>query len=238
MNYFIYASYAAFLFCLIVCFIHFLKLIKLGAPKDLSEKAGSVSAGVLYANTAAMSPTQKESAYKHLPNYAAGILFHIGSFTAIFCFLLLFFDIITNDAVSSFFFKHTIISLIIALILWVGSLFGLILIMERIISKKLRPISNIDDYFSGGIVTLFQIISALLFTFYAFDEFLHESFSHATHSGIFCTYFLVAALLFLYFPFGKLKHAVYYFAARYHLGFFYGRRGTWPPKKDRKTVRA
>ena len=230
MNYFIYTSYIAFLFCLIICFLHFLKLIRLGAPKDLSEKAGSVAAGVIYANTGAMSPTQKESAYKHLPNYAAGILFHIGSFTAIFCFLLLFFDILTNDTVSVFFFQHTLLSFIIAMILWVGSLFGLILIIERIFSKKLRPISNIDDYFSGGIVTLFQVLSATLFTFYAFDGCLHRFFSHGIHSEIFCIYYLVAALLFFYLPFGKLKHVVYYFAARYHLGFFYGSRGTWPPK--------
>jgi len=231
MNYFVYVSYIAFLFCVVTCFLHFLKLVKLGAPKDLSEKAGSVISGVIYANTGAMSPLQKECAYKHLPKYTAGILFHIGSFIAILCFFLLFFDIITNDSVSFFFFSHTLLSLIIALILWIGSLFGLIMIIERIFSKKLRPISNIDDYFSGGIVALFQILSALLFTFYAFDDFLHGYFSHDIHSGIFCTYFLVAALLFLYLPFGKLKHVVYYFAARYHLGFFYGRRGTWPPKK-------
>jgi hypothetical protein len=29
-------------------------------------------------------------------------------------------------------------------------------------------------------------------------------------------------------PLGKLRHVVYYFAARYHLGFFYGWRNVWP----------
>ena len=230
MNYFIYASYIAFCFCLSICFIHFIKLIKLGAPKDLSEKSGSITAGVLYSNTVAMSPVQKESAYKHLPTYTAGILFHIGSFVALLCFMLLFFDLFTNDAVSVFFFQHAVISTSIALVLWLGSCFGAGLIIKRITSKKLRPISNADDYISSGLVTLFQLISAKLFTFYAFDNFLHHFFSHEMHELIFCSYFLVAALLFLYFPFGKLRHAVYYFAARYHLGFFYGRRGTWPPK--------
>ena len=234
MNYFVYSSYIALLFCITVCLIHFIKLIKLGAPKDLSEKSGSVAAGVIYANTGAMSPLQKESAYRHLPSYTAGILFHIGSFVALFCFFLLFFDIITNDAISKFFFQHNYISAAIALILWVGAIFGVVLLIERILSKKLRPISNIDDYFSGGIVALFQILSAMLFTFYAFDESLHAYFSHKFHEGIFCAYFLVAALLFVYLPFGKLKHIVYFFAARYHLGFFYGRRGTWPPKKSIK----
>ena len=35
-------------------------------------------------------------------------------------------------------------------------------------------------------------------------------------------------------PLGKLRHAVYYFAARYHLGFFYGWRNVWPNKENKK----
>jgi nitrate reductase gamma subunit len=220
-----------------MCFIHFFEIIKLGAPKDLSEKAGSVTAGVLYSHTNAMLPMQKESAFKHLPTYIAGIIFHIGSFLALLCFLLLFFDLFSKDAVSIFFFQQTLISVVIAFILGLSSCFGTILIVKRVISKKMRTISNVDDYISIGLVTLFQFISALLFAFYAFDKSLHNFFSHELHEGIFCAYFLVATILFLYFPFGKLKHAIYYFAARYHIGFFYGRRGTWPPPKDRKTVR-
>jgi len=230
MNYFIYTSYIAFCFCLFICFIHFIKLIRLGVPKDLSEKSGSITTGVLYSNTVAMLPMQKESAYKHLPTYIAGILLHIGSFIALLCFLFLFFYLFTKDAISAFFFRHTVISSCIAFTLWCTSCFGIGLIIKRITSKKLRPISNADDYISTGIVTLFQLISAKLFTFYAFDKILHQFFSHEMHELIFYAYFLLATLLFLYFPFGKLRHAVYYFAARYHLGFFYGRRGTWPPK--------
>jgi nitrate reductase gamma subunit len=204
----------------------------LGAPKDFSETSGSVSAGVRYSNTGAMMPMQKESAYKHLPTYTAGILFHLGTFLAFFCFVTLIFDKIIPCIISSFFFKHTLISSYIALILWIGAFFGIMLIIKRLISKKLRPISNIDDYVSVILTTFFQLLSALLFTFYAFDEYLHQFFTHQVHEGIFCAYFSFAALLLIYLPFGKLKHVVYYFAARYHLGFFFGRRNTWPPKKD------
>jgi hypothetical protein len=35
----------------------------------------------------------------------------------------------------------------------------------------------------------------------------------------------------LYIPAGKLRHTVYFFAARYHLGYFFGWRGVWPPGK-------
>ena len=44
-------------------------------------------------------------------------------------------------------------------------------------------------------------------------------------------YYIIMALLFVWMPLGKIKHVLYFFFARYHLGFFYGWRGTWPPKK-------
>jgi nitrate reductase gamma subunit len=230
MIFFIYASYLALFFCLTSSFIHFIKLVKLGAPKEFSEEAGNISAGVLYSNTGAMLPKQKESAYKHLPTYTAGAFFHIGSFIALISFFVLIFDMFTSDAVSIFLFQKIIIPGLIALCLWISSFCGVGLFIKRVISKKLRPISNADDYISVLLVVLFQIISAILFTIYAFHFNFHNYFSHAAHNTIFCLYFLSATLLFIYLPFGKLRHTVYYFAARYHLGFFYGRRGTWPPK--------
>jgi nitrate reductase gamma subunit len=232
MNYFIYISYAAMIFCLTMCFIHFLKILKLGVPKDLSEEAGNIAEGIFYSNTGAMMPKNKESAYQHLPTYTTGIFFHIGSFIALISFFVLIFDVFTADAVSIFLFDTILISGLVAFCLWVSSFCGIGLIIKRILSKKLRPISNVDDYISAILVTLFQIISAILFTTYAFHFDFHKFFSQDTHCGIFCTYFLVATLLFIYIPFGKLKHLVYYFAARFHLGFFYGRRGTWPPKSE------
>jgi len=225
MSYFLYVSYIAFLFCLGFCLKHFFYLIKLGVPKDLSQKAGNISAGIIYANTTAMLPTQKESAYKHLPTYSAGILFHIGSFMALFGFIILFFN-----AVWNFFIQHTILSILISIYLWISVGCGTGLIIKRIVSKKLRPISNLDDYISTFLVTLFQFFSALLFTIFSFHEFFYKFFSFELYNLIIIIYFFISSLLFLYLPFGKLKHVVYYFAARYHLGFFYGRRGTWPPK--------
>jgi nitrate reductase gamma subunit len=197
----------------------------LGAPEDLSEKSGSITAGVRYSNIGAMLPAQKESAYKHLPTYTSGVLFHIGTFIAFFGFLFLIFD-----AAWGFFFQYTLISMALAIFFYFTSCFGTGLLIKRFISKKLRPFSNIDDYLAVILVTLFHFISALLFTAFAFHDLFHEYFSNDIHGGIICTYFILSALLFFYLPFGKLKHMVYFFAARYHLGFFYGRRGTWPPK--------
>jgi nitrate reductase gamma subunit len=235
MDYLIYAqavSLIAMFFCFIMCFLHFLRIIKLGAPKDFSEPAGSVSAGVLYSNTGAMLPKQKESAYLHLPTYAAGVFFHIGSLVALLTFLFLI-----PAIVWAFFFYHPFLSALIALCLYASSGCGIGLFFKRLTSNKLRPFSNMDDYLSVLLVTLFHLASAILFTAFAFHEYFHHYFSSQIHSGIMYAYFIVVTLFFLYLPFSKMKHVIYYFAARYHLGFFYGRRGTWPPKKDRKSVR-
>jgi nitrate reductase gamma subunit len=206
-----------------MCFLHSLRLIKLGAPKDLSENRGSVSAGIVYSNLGAMLPNKKGSAYLHIPTFTAGVFFHIGTFLAFLCFFILI-----SDIIQVFFCSYQLMSVLIAFCLWGGSCFGVGLLIKRLVSKQLRPISNIDDYLSVFFTALFQIFSALLFTTFAFPNI----FSSNIKFIIICAYYFVSALLFLYLPFGKLKHVVYYFAARYHLGFFYGRRGTWPPKKD------
>ena len=78
----------------------------------------------------------------------------------------------------------------------------------------MRELSNPDDYISNFIVSVFHWATA--------GVLLSET--------LLSVYFLIAGILFLYIPVGKLKHTVYFFAARYHLGFFYGHRGVWPPK--------
>ena len=67
----------------------FTRLIILGRPKDLSVSSGSVTKGVAYSFTKAMSPVVKESAYLHMPTYAAGIIYHLGTFLSILLFLVL-----------------------------------------------------------------------------------------------------------------------------------------------------
>lgn len=190
--------------CLISCIYHFYKIIKLGAPPEYARKAGHIGKAVRYSFTGAMSPFQKESAYLHWPTYTAGILYHIGTFLAI----ALFFVFLFNIAI------HGWIAWIIIGILAISSLCGIGILIKRFSKHELRALSNPDDYISNILVTAFQTITAL-----------------SMYLGtIWPLYFVIASLLLLYFPLGKLKHAVYFFAARYHLGFFYGWRGVWPPK--------
>lgn len=202
-------SLSAFLICLIIMSFHFLRLIRLGSPKDYSEKRGNLKAAIGYSFTGAMNPLKKESAFLHIPTYTAGILYHTGTFVCFALFFLLLFNISFTNSIQW----------ILVCFLTASSLSGLGIFVKRIALRKLRNLSNPDDYVSNLIVTGFQILTLIVL--------LEKTFSPY--------YFICISLLFLYLPLGKLKHSLYFFAARYHLGFFYGWRGIWP-LKSRGTI--
>ena len=199
--------------CIVFCFIHFFRLLKLGKVKDLSQKSGNVTQAVIYSNTEAMLPTQKESAYLHLPSFTAGIFFHIGTFISLLFFIVFFFVDV------AIFWEYTALIILTALacvFVTIGELCGLILFLKREFSSKLKEISNADDFFSTFLTMLFQCFTVLYLVM---------------GERVAVYYYIIASILLLYIPVGKLRHVVYYFAARYHLGFFYGWRNSWPPKK-------
>lgn len=202
-------SLAAFLICCISLAYHFFRLIRLGSPKDYSFKRGNLKSAISYSFIGAMNPFEKESAYLHLPTYTAGIVYHIGTFLSILIFFLLLFSISITGA-----FQWGFLCL-----LAVSSISGLGISIKRITQKKLRFLSNPDDYISNLLVTAFQIFTLIVLINVTFTPY----------------YYICAGLLFLYIPLGKLKHLLYFFAARYHLGFFYGWRGIWPAKSHGKT---
>ena len=204
-----YLAIAATVYCIVSLLAHFVKIVRLGAPKDKSEPSGSVKEGVVYANTIAMMPNQKESAYLHLPSYATGMLFHIGLFCCLLFFVLSFFPFFNNWIGGCNW--HYVLAIPTAL----GTICGIILFIRRLVSKDLKPFTMPDDYISCGLVTLFQLMTTLYLLLPA-------------AGAVNTIYYISSILLFLYMPLGKLRHAVYYFAARYHLGFFYGWRNVWP----------
>lgn len=204
-----FISLAALAICLGMLLYHFIRIVRLGKPKDLSEPSGSVAKGVVYANTTAMMPQNKESAYMHLPTYTMGIIFHIGIFTSILLYFISFTPLLD---MWPLFWK------IIGCCLAISGTCGIALFIKRCINKNLKVMSNLDDYLSNMLTTLFQIMTALLLWF-------HDSTLVST------LYYIEVSLLLLYIPQGKLKHMLYYFAARYHLGFFYGWRNVWPKKE-------
>lgn len=94
-----------------------------------------------------------------------------------------------------------------------GAAAGLALLAKRVAVPHLRGLSNTDDYLSNLLVTLVATLAgAALFTPSA-----HRFLPWA------CT------ALLLYLPLGKLRHCAFFFLSRYHLGAFFGRRGTFPP---------
>ncbi|MCX6250885.1 MAG: hypothetical protein NTX61_09040 [Bacteroidetes bacterium] len=191
--------------CLINSSIHLLRLVRLGKPTDFSSPAGKVSASVKYSFTGAMNPLKKESAYLHLPTYVAGIIYHLGTFLSIALFFLIWAGVNLPD----------ILIFPVAPFLLISFACGMGILIKRVVKKGLRDLSAPDDYLSNLLVTFFQLMTGIVLLL----------------GQLIPVYFILSGLLLLYFPFGKLKHAIYFFAARYHLGFFYGWRGIWPQKR-------
>ena len=213
MYWYQYLSLGCLFICFCACAWHFRRLIRLGKPKDLSKKSGNIARAEVYAYTISMLPTQKESAYLHIPTFTAGVFFHIGTFIGLLLFVALFF---VNPAVFKDYRILEILILLMLLGLIIGIICGFILFFKHFLSKTLRALSTLDDYLSCFLTTIFQAFTALYLV-------LGDSFA--------VYYYISASVLLLYMPVGKLRHVVYFFAARYQLGFFYGWRNSWPPKK-------
>jgi len=204
MEWYLIFAIAAFFICISVLLFHFFRVISLGKPRDLSSATGNTKAAMPYAFIGSMSPTKKESAFLYLPTYIAGIIYHIGTFSALALFFIIIFDINLPPTLS----------LILSGLFIISGLCGFGILIKRIIKSQMRDLSNPDDYISNLIVSIFQWATA--------GVLLSDT--------LLAVYLLIAGILFLYIPVGKLKHTVYFFAARYHLGFFFGHRGVWPPK--------
>lgn len=220
MTWYLWMVLAAFVLCVVLFSTKFIRLIRLGAPKDLSKPSGNIKDGVIYSCTTAMMPKNKESAYMHLPTYAAGIVYHLGTFASLALFVWIFIAYILKIYVPETNLQSlpaflNVGHIVVACCLVVSSLCGLAVLIKRFFSAELKSFSSFDDYFSNLITTLMQIATALFLFMPEMSMF----------------YFFVMTILFIWMPFGKMKHLLYFFAARYHLGFFYGRRGSWPPAK-------
>ncbi|MDD4848994.1 MAG: hypothetical protein PHR53_09590 [Bacteroidales bacterium] len=197
----------AFVFCVCAFMNYFIKLLTHRTPQDLANPKGTASEGIAYSCTVAMSPTHKESAFKHLPTYTAGILFHIGTFTSLLLMIVLF---IFSFFPTLFPIPINWINWVLEAILAIGSICGISILIKRMLKPALRSISNIDDYLANILTITFQITTLL-----------------ALHTGIYAIAAIGAILVLLYMPFSKLKHVFFFFAARIELGIFYGKRGVW-----------
>ncbi|MEI6434739.1 MAG: hypothetical protein WCP32_07835 [Bacteroidota bacterium] len=190
--------------CLLSAAWHFIRLVRLGKPEDFSLASGKENPAIVYSFTGAMSPAKKESAFLHLPTYSAGLIYHLGTFAAIFLYFLALAGLISQTGI----FYAGVFLLLLSFGCGVG------IFIKRLVKPGLRELSSPDDYISNILVTLFQLATVFVIMIPSTAP----------------VYYLLTGILFLYFPLGKLKHAVYFFAARYHLGIFFGHRNVWPPK--------
>ena len=169
-----------------------------------SKAAGDPAKGVVYAFTKAMVPWAKESVRMNMLSYALGMSFHAGVFTA--------FGLLLTALVG---LELPPVLVLLARVLTVcGAAGGFSLLVKRAVKPELRGLSCPDDYLSNLLCTLF-IVLALGWTF---DPSL---------AGVWMG---EAALLLVYLPLGKIRHCCFFFTTRYHLGAFFGRRGTFPPQ--------
>ena len=152
MNWYHYAALASLCFCLVVSLFHMLRLIRLGKPLDWAPSAGKTLPAIQYSFTGAMSPSKKESAFLHLPTYTAGILYHLGTFMSIF----LFFFILVHVTFTGVFAAPLSGFFVIT-----GGC-GIGILIKRMTKKELRSLSSPDDYISNMLVTIFQLITALV----------------------------------------------------------------------------
>ena len=207
MAWYQWLSLGSLVICTLSLLYHIVRLVRKGNPEDFATPAGSGAAGIRYAFTGAMSPKKKESAYLHLPTYTAGLIYHLGTFISLLLYII-------------FLFIPHLNPLLLSILLSLSLLSGVAILVKRVYKRLLRRLSNPDDYLSNLLVTLFQAttIAYLL---------LSGNPENRASDPTALVYHLSAGLLFLYMPLGKLKHLVYFFAARYHLGWFYGRRGVW-----------
>lgn len=197
----------ALFLCLIGLSYRFARLIKAGPPPDLSKARSNPSSALVYSFLGAMSPQKKESAFLHLPTYTAGLLYHAGTFVA----MVLFVVFLSGS------FPDTWLRILFVGALSVSSASGIGILLKRVlVLRHAKFLSTPDDYISNILVTVFHVLTVA--------TLIDNSIASVT--------FVWVSALLLYLPFGKLKHVLYFFAARYQLGLFYGRRGVWPHRKQ------
>ena len=172
-----------------------------GRRQLFSKSAGDPAKGVVYAFTKGMSPWAKESVRMNLPSYAAGMAFHAGVFGSFFLLL----------ATLAGLELPAWLLLAVRFAAVIGAAGGLSLLVKRMVMAQLRGLSVPDDFVSNLLSTLFVILA----------------FAGTFRDGIRTAWMLETILLLIYVPVGKIRHCFFFFTTRYHLGAFFGRRGTF-----------
>jgi nitrate reductase gamma subunit len=189
--------------------IRLAEILLLGRKPNLAEAKGSeMMSGLRTIIT--RSGATKEELQRSIFSHAAGYIFHIGLFVAIFGFaphILMFKDVFgiswpsiptpVVDAVT----VVTIITLLVVLV-------------RRMIHPVLKFLSNFGDYLSW-LVTFLPLLTGYI----AFHRM------GLTAPSLLAIHILSVELLLIVFPFTKLMHAFTLVISRWYGGAFAGYRG-------------
>jgi nitrate reductase gamma subunit len=96
-------------------------------------------------------------------------------------------------------------------------LVGIMRLIRRVGSRRMRAISSPDDYFS-----------LMLLTVWFFFATLAAPNNYADGETELLIYFWMTAFFLIYVPFSKISHYLYYPFSRYFIGKTLGRRGVYP----------
>ena len=165
---------------------------------DLAVPRGDANYGALYALTFAMLPWKKESTRTHWMTYTAGMLMHLGVFSAVL------FAVARLVHFGDLFMAPVVLGLgTVGLAMAVG------LFIKRMVRSDMRAISSPDDFISNFLVD-FYLLGAVL---------------TAYEGGLIGLWRLSVILLLFWIPLGKIYHMVLFFVSRLLFGWQFGRRG-------------
>lgn len=188
----------SFLYCIGALLYLFIKAEPFSYHHSYSKSRGSAYKGIIYALSKSMLPWEKESALKHILSYTAGVIFHLGIFVSSGYLFITLFQHQLNDSIRIALQSLITISLIT----------GVSLLVKRLLLKKMRSISCLDDYISNILVLLFLLTSVI----------------HLHNQGLTAIYYIEAIILFIYIPAGKIRHCFFFFITRILFGSYFGRR--------------
>jgi nitrate reductase gamma subunit len=213
LEYAAYSSHLALVFMGIVYSIRIYWLTRYTAGKERQAPTGTGSTkpwgSIFYSWAMVAMPWAMESTRTRLFVYLQFVVFHLGIAAAIvLSFIIPFVPVLL---------EYTVIVSGFQIVMGGAFLVGLIRIVRRVGSMRMRAISTPDDYFS-----------LLLLTCWLFFAVLAAPNQTAGGEWHILAYFFLLIFFLVYVPFSKISHYLYYPFTRYYFGKTMGRRGVYP----------
>lgn len=206
----------ALLFMAVVYLIRIIWILRFPAGKERQAPTGTGGTqntrSILYSWFNIGMPWAMESTRKHFFLYVQFAIFHLGVVAAIGLSFVIPYGAGLLESIA----------LVRIIQIFTGAAFvvGVIRIVRRVGSERMRMISSPDDYFS-----------LLLLTVWFFFATLAVPNNYQSGEFVLLTYFWMTAFFLVYVPFSKISHYLYYPFTRYYLGKTLGRRGVYPMAK-------